>query len=61
MSKLYAVTAGHYSDYHIIALCKINEVRVHGDGSCNVYVVADDTDKALKIARDLVAEYKAEK
>lgn len=133
MSKLYAVTVGYYSDYHIVALCsnknkaekiaaccndgdssswgsanvhefedgmridldrsvfevnvstklasygiyelfgedkinaltgrkyKINEVRVRGDGSCNVYVIADDADKALKIARDLVAEYKAEK
>lgn len=133
MSKLYAVTAGCYSDYHIVALCsdknkaekiaaccndgyfsswddadvcefedgirmdldrsvfevnvstkftsyginelfgedkiaaltgrtfKINEVRVRGDGSYNVYVLADDADKALKIARDLVAEYKAGK
>lgn len=133
MSKLYAVTAGHYSDFHIIALCsdknkaekivaccndgclsswdyadvrefedgirmdldrsvfevnvstrfasyeieelfgeskidvligrtyKINEVRFRGCGSYNVYVIADDADKALKIARDLVAEYEAEK
>ena len=40
---------------------KINEVIFCSDGSYNVYVLADDADKALKIARDLVAEYKARK
>lgn len=128
MSKLYVVTVGRYSDYHIVALCsdknkaekiaaccndggnanvrefedgarmdldrsvfkvnmstkftsygikelfgedkiavltgrmcKINKVIFCSDGSYNVYVLADDADKALKIARDLVAEYKSGK
>lgn len=117
MGKLYAITAGEYSDYHIITLCsdeekahkiallynaeveefedgknldteniifevgfddnyrnihcwqcfinpdeiKLNEVTSEGNlyKRYNVFVAAKNKEKALKIARDKLTEYRA--